>query len=362
MRTHRQSPAGLPRGLAVLLGVAATVVVVAGIRLVAWLIAPTLLALVIVIAVSPVQNWLRRKGWPGWLTTVVLVVLVYGVLLVLSFGIFLSVARLAELLPQYAAKANETAGSMTSALGRLGVGHDQIQAVAGSLDYGKLTTALTQLLGAVASAVSSVVFLLALLLFLSADYGRVAQRIADVAAERPAIGAALRTFVRGTRRYLVVTTVFGLIVAVLDAVALAIIGIPLAVTWGLLSFVTNYIPNIGFIIGVAPPALLALLIGGPKELLLVIAVYGVLNFVLQSLIQPRFVGDAVGLSALATFVALVFWAWLLGPLGAILAIPATLLVKALLVDVDPRARWANAFIGAPDRRPRRTGAPFARRG
>lgn len=73
-------------------------------------------------------------------------------------------------------------------------------------------------------------------------------------------------------------------------------------------------------------------------------IYIVLNFVLTSLIQPHFVGDAVGISVTVTVLALVFWGWLLGPLGAVLAIPLTLLVKLLLVDVDPRAGWANALI------------------
>ena len=147
------------------------------------------------------------------------------------------------------------------------------------------------------------------------------------------------------------TTVFGLIVAVLDWIALAILGIPLAFTWGLLSFITNYIPNVGFLIGVVPPALLGLLTGGPSLMLIVIVVYSVLNIVVQSIIQPRFIGDAVGLSVTVTFVALVFWAWLLGPLGAILAIPLTLLCKALLVDVDPQARWDGALLRASAKEP-----------
>jgi AI-2 transport protein TqsA len=123
-----------------------------------------------------------------------------------------------------------------------------------------------------------------------------------------------------------------------------------------LAFITNYIPNIGFVIGLVPPALLALLTLGVPEMLVVIAVYCVLNFVIQSLIQPRYVGDSVGLATTTTFVALFFWAWLLGPLGALLAIPLTLLIKALLVDVDPAARWANALAGslaAEPRTPRR---------
>jgi AI-2 transport protein TqsA len=142
----------------------------------------------------------------------------------------------------------------------------------------------------------------------------------------------------------VVTTIFGLIVAVMDTVALAIMGIPLAVTWGLLAFITNYIPNIGFIVGLVPPAVLALLQGGPKLMIIVIVVYCVLNFVVQSLIQPRFVGDSVGLSVTVTFLTLFFWTWLIGPLGAILAIPLTLLAKAMLVDIDPGASWADALL------------------
>ena len=145
--------------------------------------------------------------------------------------------------------------------------------------------------------------------------GGAGDRIASIAADRPRIAEALGHFAWGTRQYLLVTTVFGLIVAVLDTIALAILGIPLAITWGLLSFITNYIPNIGFILGVIPPALLGLLTGGPKLMVIVIVVYCVLNTVIQSVIQPRFIGDAVGLSVTVTFVVLFFWSWLLGQPG-----------------------------------------------
>jgi hypothetical protein len=95
-----------------------------------------------------------------------------------------------------------------------------------------------------------------------------------------------------------------------------------------------------------------LLEGGWGELLLIIIVYSVLNFVVQTLIQPRFVGDSVGLSMTVTFVALLFWGWVLGALGALLAIPLTLLVKALLVDVDPRGHWLDALLREEPRAPR----------
>lgn len=77
-----------------------------------------------------------------------------------------------------------------------------------------------------------------------------------------------------------------------------------------------------------------------------VAAYSVLNFVIQSLIQPKVTGAAVGISPTVSFLSLLLWAWVFGPLGALIAIPATLAVKALLVDSDPRLRWVNAFISA----------------
>jgi predicted PurR-regulated permease PerM len=335
----------------VLLGLAALVVVVAGFRAIAWLLAPAFLALVIVIAVAPVQAWLRRRQVPGWVSTLVLVVLVYAVIIAFGLVLLVSVARLATVLPQYSGRATQLVDSLTAALTRLGVGAGETQDVAGSLNMNKLLQVIGSLLGNVTSAVGSLVFLLVLLGFLGLEAGGAGARFADIATDRPEVVAALGDFARGTRRYLVVTTVFGLIVAVLDTVALALLGIPLPVLWGLLSFITNYIPNIGFVLGVIPPALLGLLAGGWRLMLLVIVVYSVLNFVVQSLIQPRFAGRAVGLSTTVAFVSLVFWAWVLGPIGALLSIPLALLAKALLVDIDPRARWADALLRSRPERP-----------
>ncbi len=121
-------------------------------------------------------------------------------------------------------------------------------------------------------------------------------------------------------------------------------GIPLPILWGLLSFITNYIPYIGFWRGLIPPALLGLREGGPGTMLAVIGVYAVCNFIVQTLIQPKFVGDTADISVTLTVLALVFWGWVLGPLGAFLAIPLTLLVKAVLIDIDPATRWVDSLI------------------
>jgi AI-2 transport protein TqsA len=338
-----------------LLGAGSAVLVLAGIHAVAWLIGPVFLALMIVIAISPVQSALLRHGWPAWLSTLVLVLLVVGVLVLFALVIVVSIARLAALLPQYADQADQTLKSLASSLKGLGVQPAQLEQAVSAIDPAKLVALIGTVLAGLSGLASFLVFLLCLMLFLSVEAGGVEQRLAATAVDRPQLETALRSFAAGTRSYLVVTAIFGLIVGVLDGAALWIIGVPLPALWAVLSFLTNFVPNIGFVIGLVPPALLALLTGGVSEMLLVIGVYSVLNFVIQSLIQPRFVGDSVGLAMTTTFVALVFWAWLLGPIGALLAIPLTLLVKALLVDVDPTARWANALAGSlqrPSRAPR----------
>ncbi|HEY3606214.1 MAG TPA: AI-2E family transporter [Pseudonocardiaceae bacterium] len=334
----------LPRALVLLGGAAATVVVLAGCSAAAWLIGPLFLAIVIVIVINPIPQWLRRHHVPSWLATTLLVVLVYGVIASLVVVLFVSVAQLATLLSHYA--DDDIVARAAAQLRHWGVGADQARAVAGGLDLRHIVRYVGSVLGSIAGIGTSVVFLLSLLLFLSIDAATADVRRAGLITGRPALGDALRTFVRGTRRYVLVTTVFGLVVAVLDSVGLAALGVSLPVLWGVLAFMTNYIPNIGFVLGVLPPAVLGLLQGGWRLGLAVVVLYGVLNFVVQSLIQPRFVGNAVGLSTTATFVSLVLWSWILGPPGAILAVPLTLLAKALLIDPDPRATWVTALVGS----------------
>ncbi|WP_255355598.1 AI-2E family transporter [Agromyces sp. Soil535] len=130
---------------------------------------------------------------------------------------------------------------------------------------------------------------------------------------------------------------------------LTVLGVPGAFVWAVLAFVTSFIPNIGFLIGVIPPALIALLEGGPELMLAVLAIYTGITFLSDSLIKPRVVGDTVGLSTTVTFLSLVFWTWVIGPLGALLAVPLTLLTRALLIEADPRTWWALPLIsGKPN--------------
>lgn len=344
--------AGMPRWLLLLLGPAAATVAVAGLREIAWLVAPVFLALVVVVAMAPVQGWLRRIGTPRWLAATVLLVLVWTVLLAFVALLVLSVAQLAALLPNYSGRAADLISGVTSSLNHAGIVSGQLSDLVNGIDYAQIVGLATGVLASLTSAASTLVLLLSALVFMSIESGGFARRVALVGAERPHLPVAFSLFTQGTRSYLVVSTVFGAIVAVGDGIALAMLGVPAAALWGVLAFITNYVPNIGFVLGVVPPALLGLLAGGWGELIVVIVIYSLLNFVVQTLIQPRFVGDSVGLSTTVTFVALLFWGWVLGALGALLAIPLTLLVKAVLIDVDPAGHWLDVLMREEPRAPR----------
>ncbi len=339
------APWSIPRGLIVLLAGAGVVVSIAGIKVFAGILGPVFLALMLTIAVQPIQSWAECRGLPKWVGMAGALIVVNLILLGLIGALVLSTAQLATELPQYADSLDDLLDGLRSTLASAGVNSDQIHNVLSGIDVGTVVTFLESVLQSLLGVFSNLFFVLALLLFMAFDGMAMGEKMRVVARARPEIAYALSSFTHGTRKYLVVSTIFGLIVAVLDGGALWLMGVPLPVLWALLSFITNYIPNIGFVVGLVPPALLALLEGGPGLMVWVIVVYCVINFVIQSIIQPKFVGDAVGISVTMTFLSLVFWTWVLGALGALLAIPLTLLAKAMLLDIDPSTRWVNVLIG-----------------
>jgi AI-2 transport protein TqsA len=335
----------LPRILLLLAGAAAVVVSAAGVHAVAGTVGPVFLALILVISARPAQTWLCRKGAPRPVGAVAVLLIVYAVVLALAAALAASVAQLVKLLPSYGPRFSELLDTVTRRLSDIGIDQDQLHSVINRLDLSHLVSVLQSVLNGLVGVLSDATFIVILVFFFAVDAAGFTDRLTAAAAQRPEFVAALQAFARTLRRYVLVSTVFGLIVAVVDVGALYWLAVPLPLLWGLLSFVTNYIPNIGFVLGLVPPALLALLEHGAARMLAVVAVYSVINVAIQSFIQPRIVGNAVGLSATLTFLSLTFWTFILGPLGALLAVPLTLFVKALLVDADPALQWLRPLLG-----------------
>lgn len=346
----------LPLWLTVVLGVAGTAGAVWGIHAAAPILGPVFLAFVLTVVAHPIVGALVGRGMRRGLAVAVAVLVVDGGLTGFALVLVLSFGRLATVLPQYSEEWQDLLDGLRSTLAGAGIGRQQVDAALQSVQLQSVLSAVREILGGLAGGVAALVLVLATVLFMTAEGAGLPGRLAAVPGTWR-LRMSLGGFARNTRRYLVVTTIFGFLVAVVDTVALVLLGVPLAVLWGLVSFLTNYVPNIGFFLGLLPPTLLALLVGGPGLALAVIAVYSVANFVLQSVIQPVFVGDAVGLSVTLSFLSVIVWTWVLGPMGALLAVPLTLFVHAVLVGQDPDRQWARTLLaGGSDAAPSRSRA------
>ena len=253
--------ARLPRALTLLLGGAAAVIVIAGLRELSFLLGPVFLALVIVLLVHPLHNRMLRRKVPRTVALLLLLLAIYGVIIVLAAILAYSIARLASILPDYAASARGVLDSIVSWLSTLGIDRAQLRQITSVLDVNRLAGLLTTLLSSVFSFGANVILLLSLLLFLGIESTGIGSRFAPLLATRPRTGRALIDFATKTRRFLAVTSVFAVIVGVADTLLLLWLDVPLAPLWGLLAAVCNFIPYVGFIIGLIPPALLSLFEG-----------------------------------------------------------------------------------------------------
>lgn len=324
--------------------VAGLIVIGAGLQSTASIVAPVFLVVTLVITVAPLRSLLVKRRWPSWLASAVTLIAIYLLVLLILGSVAFAVYRLVDRLPQYADAFNQIFDSLLALANQVGFGQEQLTSLAGSVQPSSLAGPARTLASGVGGSLSLLLLIITVAIFVVFDAATMSDRINAIRETRPHIADGLLNFASRVRKYWIVTTVFGLIVAVLDVIGLFIIGVPLAVTWGVLAFVTNYIPNIGFVIGVVPPALIALLDGGPGKAIAVVVLYTVINVVVQTIIQPRFTGDAVGISAFVAFISLIFWATVLGTLGALLAIPATLFIKSVLLDNSVPASWVNALV------------------
>ena len=149
------------------------------------------------------------------------------------------------------------------------------------------------------------------------------------------------------RHYIGIKTISSLVTGVLIGLTLWLIGVDYPVLWGLLAFMLNFVPSIGSIIAAVPAILLALVQLGIPVALLVGVVFLVVNIAIGSFIEPRFLGKGLGLSIMVVFFSLIFWGWVLGPVGMLLSVPLTITVK-LALDSNPDTRWIGHLLGPVD--------------
>ncbi|MGX5695839.1 AI-2E family transporter [Agromyces soli] len=342
-----QAIAAVPqhRNAFLLLALGGGAVAAMGLAGIAGVFAPAFLALVLTICVNPVRHKLESRGVSRGLATGAVVVVVMLLLAGFFGALVLAVAQFATLLPEYATQMQTWLDSVSEWLKNLGIGQEQINTIISGFDPSKLAGVISSILGGATGFISWLVILLTMLVLMVLDAADAPGIAGLIGKRRPLVLSAAQRYTHGVRRYMVVTTALGAAQGLINWLALALLNVPGAALWGLLSFLCSFIPNIGYFIALVPPLVFGALEGGWPTVIGVIIVYGVINAVIQSFIQPRVVGNAVALNQSLTFFSVLFWAVILGPIGAILAIPLTLLVRALLVDSNPASNWVKPALG-----------------
>ncbi|MFV0406453.1 MAG: AI-2E family transporter [Propioniciclava sp.] len=333
-----------PTPLVVMGTLAAIVVILIGMREFASILGPFFLVISLFIAAYPIQPKLVSLGVPRALASTALGLVVFAILGAFFYALGWALTSLIQTLPGYQDEFWSLYTATVEWLSTLGVSEAEVLQVMQGINPASFASVLQSLLRELTDIVTVLAVLITMVFMMAIDSGTFALRNHVLNRHQPRVWLSVVDYTLGVRRYWVVTTLFGLLVAVIDTFALMALQVPLALVWGILSFLTNYIPNIGFLIGVVPPTLMALLANDPLTALLVIGVYAVVNFVIQAVIQPKFNGDAVGVTATVALLSLMLWGGILGALGALLALPMTLLAKALFIDHDPNMRWLNTFI------------------
>lgn len=327
--TSRRSP------IAISVGIIAFVVVIAALRSAATLVIPILLAgFASMVAAAPLM-WLRKHRVPTALAIALIVLAMFLVLLGLGAVVGSSVNDFTVRLPEYRAMLAERLAGIEAFLE--GHGFDATPAVFDVVDPGRAMHLAVELLNAVSGVLTNVfliLFVTILILF----------EISDLPAKLRAAFPGRTDFrhtsaiADGVKQYLAIKTVISLVTGAAVWIWVRSIGVDFPIVWGLLAFALNFIPNIGSIMAAIPAVLLAFVQFGPGKALVVALGYVVINVVMGNLIEPRVTGQSVGLSTLVVFLSLLFWGWVFGPVGMLLSVPLTMVIKITL-DGNPETRW-----------------------
>jgi len=311
-----------------LVAAASIFVILFGIRGSASIINPILLAAVITITVLPVPSRLTKRGMPGWLALVVSILMVVLLLGLVIATVFFSVTKLTTEMPAYMASASQQASADLAATTDPETS-TQIEQVTVSLGPAAA--------GALASVLDLLVqFGLALVIFffmISAALAMPAPSRLGLDPDMPVLGR-VTALTADVRKYMTVLTTVNLFVGLGNTVFLWFLGVDYALLWGLLAWFMGYIPSIGFIIALIPPVLMAYAEHGLQTALVVLVGYVLINGGVQNFYQPKVMGDRLKISPVVVFVGLFIWGYLLGGIGAILAVPMTLLVLIIMENFE----------------------------
>ncbi len=312
-----------------LVGMASIFVILFGIRGTASIINPILLAIVITITALPIPGRLTRRGMPGWLALVLTILAVVLLLGLVIATVFFSVTRLSVELPAYMADAAVSATQIVPA---------EFMGLELPVSTARLTIQFGPVAQSFAAAILDILVQFGMALFIF--FFMISAAMSLPGAVRlgldpsAAIITRIGTLTGDVRRYMTILTGINFLVGMGNTIFLLVLGVDYALLWGLLAWFMGYIPSIGFIIALIPPVLLAYAQYGLSTAVIVLVGYVLINGGVQNFIQPKIMGQGLKINPVVVFVGLFIWGYLLGGIGALLAVPLTLLVLTIMENFE----------------------------
>lgn len=330
------------RGARFLLLAAAFIIVVAGLREAGQILLPFLVAVFLAMVSLPVMLWLQNRRVPTALAVLSTVSAAAGVVSVFGAVVGQSVSEFADVAPSYQARLQGLLRDALAWAESMGLPATQWT----PLDYinpQAMVDLLNGILGALAGLLSNafLVFLVVIFMLFEAAGFRAKLRVAF--GERSRGMQRFSQMTRQIQRYLAIKTVVSLSTGLLAGIWVWALGLDFPLMWGLIAFLFNYIPNLGSIFAAVGPVLLATVQFGVGHALLVAAGYLGINVIFGNLVEPMLLGRRLGLSVLVILLSLVFWGWIWGPVGMLLAVPLTMMLKIALENTED-LRWLAVML------------------
>ncbi|MGB3789841.1 MAG: AI-2E family transporter [Phormidesmis sp.] len=334
-----------PRLVSLLISLASVVLIISGLKTLSGLLTPILLSLFLVLVTAPLLSWLRKQGIPRWLSYLIILLGVGVVGLFFTFFLATSLNQLLEVLPTYTNQIESQVEKLWSWLGTRGIDSADIRGLSWFQPERILRVSVT-VTTTVLGTLSNVGLTLIIFVYMLATAPSFSSRLRRGLKGDIAMLQRLESFAHSTSAYLLIKGWLGALTALVQIALMLLLGLDFAVLWGVLSFFLNFVPNIGFYIALIPPLLLAVIeLGWIKAVLFAIA-YIAINTFFDLIIAPKYLAEGLDLSALVTFLAVIVWTWILGPIGAFLALPLTVMVKKLLLEPFPQTQLIADLLGA----------------
>ncbi len=335
-------PIGHPASRALLV-TAAFVVVVAGIKAAEAIMVPFLLAAFIATVAATPVHWLEARRCPVALAITLVMALIVLVLFGIGLLIRQSVAEFLESLPFYQERLGELTLGAIAFVQRLGIEVNG-ELLTDTFDPAMALQMVGTTLRGLGGVLSNGFLILLTVIFILAEASSFPAKLRRMFDDPDRDLSSFVQFADNVNRYMGIKTTVSAATGLLVSVWLAILGVDFAILWGLIAFMLNYVPNIGSIIAAIPAVLLAIVQLGPFDAALVAVGYVVVNMVMGSAVEPRFMGKGLGLSTLVVFLSLVFWGWVLGPVGMLLSVPLTMTAKIALAT-NTSTVWVAHLLG-----------------